>query len=212
MPATAHRRTFRHRFLMWMRWLHIYLSMFSLAIVLFFSVTGLTLNHPNWFGANAMVRREVQGTLETRWLQGEGDPDDPDPSRRVDRLAVVEALRERHGVRGAVSDFRVDDRECLVTFKGPGRSADAFINRETGHYDLELTAHGLVAVLNDLHKGRDSGPTWSVLVDVSAGFLTLISLTGLVLLLYLKLRRTPGLIVASLGTVGLIVLAYLFVP
>ena len=30
-----------------MRWLHIYLSMFGLAAVLFFSVTGITLNHPN---------------------------------------------------------------------------------------------------------------------------------------------------------------------
>ena len=36
-----------------MRWLHIYLSMFSLAVVLFFSVTGITLNHPDWFFGGA---------------------------------------------------------------------------------------------------------------------------------------------------------------
>ncbi len=30
-----------------MRWLHIYVSLFGLAAVLFFSVTGLTLNHPD---------------------------------------------------------------------------------------------------------------------------------------------------------------------
>jgi uncharacterized protein len=33
-----------------MRWLPIDLSMFGLVAVLFFSATGLTLNHPDWFG------------------------------------------------------------------------------------------------------------------------------------------------------------------
>ncbi|MFO0956963.1 MAG: PepSY-associated TM helix domain-containing protein [Isosphaeraceae bacterium] len=212
MTATAHRRTLRHRFLAFMRWLHIYLSMFCLAVVLFFSITGLTLNHPGWFGANAVYQEEFRGTLDARWLKGNGSVNDPDPARQVDRLAVVEALRAAHGIGGAVSEFRVDDRECLVTFKGPGHSADAFIDRESGRYDLEKTSHGLVAILNDLHKGRDSGPTWSVLVDASAAFLTIISLTGMVLLLYLKVRRKPGLIVAVAGTLALLALAYLFVP
>ena len=36
------------------RWLHIYGSMASFAVVLFFAVTGLTLNHQDWF-ANQQV-------------------------------------------------------------------------------------------------------------------------------------------------------------
>ena len=66
-----------------------------------------------------------------------------------------------------------------MTFKGPGYAADAFIDRETGHYTVTQSYHGLVAILNDLHKGRDTGPAWSILIDVSAILLTLISLTGL---------------------------------
>ena len=31
------------------RWLHIYLSMVSFAILFFFAVTGITLNHAEWF-------------------------------------------------------------------------------------------------------------------------------------------------------------------
>ena len=31
-----------------MRWLHIYSSMFGLVAILFFSVTGILLNHPSW--------------------------------------------------------------------------------------------------------------------------------------------------------------------
>ncbi|RZL28742.1 MAG: peptidase, partial [Pedobacter sp.] len=45
------------------RWLHIYLSMVSFAIVLFFSVTGLTLNHPTWFGGDKQVETKYKGKL-----------------------------------------------------------------------------------------------------------------------------------------------------
>jgi len=50
--------------------------------------------------------------------------------------------------------------------------------------DVTQTFHQPVAIL---HKGRDSGPIWSVLLDVSAILLTLIAVTGLALLFYLKL-------------------------
>ena len=89
----------------------------------------------------------------------------------------------------------------MIAFKGPGYAADAFVDRESGHYRLTETYHGFIAVINDLHKGRDTGPVWSVLIDISAVLMTLISLTGLVLLFYLKLRRIPGLIVALAGTI-----------
>ena len=120
----------------------------------------------------------------------------------MDRLEIVEYLRRTHGVRGAMVDFRVDERECLVTFKAPAYSADAFIERPDGRYQLTQTTHGVVAFLNDLHKGRDSGPVWSILIDVSAVLLTIISITGTLLLLTLKRRRRAGLIVGLVGTVA----------
>jgi hypothetical protein len=67
-------------------------------------------------------------------------------------------------------------------------------------------------VINDLHKGRDTGPVWSVIIDVSAVLLTIISLTGLTLLFYLKLRRRPGLIVSLIGTIVLVAIGLLWVP
>jgi hypothetical protein len=72
--------------------------------------------------------------------------------------------------------------------------------------------HGLIALLNDLHKGRDTGPIWSILIDISAVLMTLISLTGLVLLFYLKLRRVPGVIVALMGTVAIVLIYRFWVP
>jgi hypothetical protein len=200
------------------RWLHIYLSMIGLAAVLFFSVTGITLNHPNWVFGQTERQREAEGQVEMKWLGRDqaarlsGPEGQDDPADGVAKLEVVEHLRKAHSIRGALADFRVDDNECTVSFKGPGYSADAFIDRESGRYRLTEIDHGFIAVINDLHKGRDSGPVWSVVIDLAAGLMMVISLTGLVLLFYLKLRRVPGLVVALAAAAVIVVLIRIWVP
>jgi uncharacterized protein len=201
-------------------WLHIYVSMFGLAAVLFFSVTGITLNHPDWFFGGAERRAQADGQVDLKWLHvgtkaaGDGSETsgEPDPSKEVAKLEVVEYLRKTHAVRGALADFRVDENECTVSFKGPGYAADTFIDRDSGHYNLTQTYHGFVAVINDLHKGRDSGPVWSAVIDISAVVLTIISLTGLILIFFLKLRRGPGLVVSLVGAAVVVAICLLWVP
>lgn len=176
-----------------MRWLHIYLSMVGLATILFFSVTGITLNHPGWFSFLTSERsRESSGEINTSWVNLQGD--------QVDKFSVVEHLRKQHGIHGEVVDVRVDDRECMIGFKGPGYSADVFILRSTGKYTLKENFFGVIAVINDLHKGRDTGPVWSLVIDVSAIVMTIVSLTGLMLLFYIKRRRISGTLVVGVGT------------
>lgn len=178
------------------RWLHIYLSMVSFGVLFFFAVTGLTLNHTDWFsGAQRTV--QVKGTLDTALLKG-----------AVDKLAVVEQFRKAHHVSGALSDFRVDDGQCSVSFKGPAYTADIFVDRATGSYDLTETRMGFVALLNDLHKGRDSGKAWGVVIDLSAVLMTLVSLSGLILVFYLQKRLFSGLVTLGVGA-GVCYLAYL---
>ncbi len=218
MNPRPFRRRLAIRFAKLVRWLHIYLSMFGLAAVLFFSATGITLNHPDWFFGEAERSTRFEGKVDPGWLHLEGhetesSAEDPaDLSRQVNKLEVVEFLRRTHGIRGALAEFRVDESECVVTFKGPGYGADAFIERDSGHYTLTQSFHGVIAVLNDLHKGRDTGVAWSILIDASAILLTFISLSGLILLFYLKLRRIPGLIVAIIGTIVVVTLFLLGVP
>ena len=67
--------------------------------------------------------------------------------------------------------------ECMT---GP---ADVTIDRATGAYHLEETRRGVMAILDDLHKGRDSGDGWSLVIDVAAIVTSLSPLTGLWLLL-----------------------------
>ena len=197
--------------------MHIYCSMFGLAALLFFSVTGITLNHPSWFLSDAERVTEAEGAVDPDWLVGDDsrsvdDVEEANPVEGVDRLAVVEHLRAEHGVDGALAEFNADEYECMVTFRGPGYSADAFIDRETGRYTLTEVRSGAVAVLNDLHKGRDTGPAWSAVIDLSAALMAFVAITGLVLLFFLKLRRGPGLIVAAIGAVVVVAVVLLLVP
>ena len=177
--------------------------MVSFAIVFFFAVTGLTLNHTDWFSHQ---QRTVQfkGNVESKWIKTD--------DAAVDKLSVVERLRSKHGIKGALSDFRLDEAQVAVSFKGPGYTADAFINRESGEYELTETRNGFVAVLNDLHKGRDSGRVWAWLIDGSAIFMTLVSLTGMVLIWFVKRRRRSGLVIAAVGALLCYLLYYVWVP
>ena len=178
--------------------------MIGFLALLGFAVTGLTLNHAEFFEGQPAPPRELEGQLDPAWI---GDDDE-----RIDRLAIVEALRAAHGVHGAVHDFVIDPEELIVVFKGPGYSADAFIERETGAYSLTAQGRGWVAVLDDLHKGRDSGAAWSWVVDLSAVLMTLTSLTGIWLLLYLKKRRGPALWAGAAGAVTVVAVFWLAVP
>jgi hypothetical protein len=175
------------------RWLHIYLSMASFGILFFFAITGLTLNHADWF-AKQQQTIQIRGNLDKHYL-----------GKDVAKLEIVEHLRNAHGIHGAVKDFRVEDTDCSVAFKGPGYSADVLIDRATGRYELTETRMGFFAVLNDLHKGRDTGGAWAVIIDISAVLMTLVSLTGLLLIFFLQKKRVSGLLAAVAG----IVLCYL---
>jgi len=163
----------------------------SFGLVFFFAVTGLTLNHPQWF-EKAQRAATVKGTLDTSWTAGTAEAN-------VKKLEIVEYFRNTYRVHGAVSDFRVDDRECALTFKGPGYAADIFINRGTGAFELTETRMGLGAIVNDLHKGRDAGRGWKVFIDASAGLLVFISLTGLILLWFVHRHRMAGFMVLAAG-------------
>ncbi len=187
------------------RWLHIYLSMVSFAILAFFAVTGLTLNHADAFASKRQNTSQLKGTLPVEWLKGK----EPNP---VAKLEIVEQLRSRHGVRGLLGEFRVEDTQCAVSFRGPGYSADAFINREDGTYELSETRPGLVAVINDLHKGRDTGTAWSWVIDASAVLMTLVSLSGMVLIVFIKRRRVTGLVAAVVGAATCWAIYALWVP
>ena len=193
---------FKKNFANWTRWLHLYLSMLSFAALLFFSITGITLNHTDWIEGKEKVE-QVEGDLDAGWVKG--------GLATVEELKVVEYLRNNYAIRAPLSDFTTEETECSFSFKGPGFNADGFIDRTNGHYELTITRYGLIAIINDLHKGRDSGKAWAWLIDVSAVLMILVSITGFLMLFLMKKKIAGGLIISVLGTIAMVVVYYIFV-
>jgi hypothetical protein len=203
-PRKRHNSHWKRKTARWSRWLHIYLSMVSFAILFFFALTGITLNHQDRFTGEAKTSR-YRGTMNVTWLR-------PPPGRDAARLEIVEYLRKTHGVKAALSDFRVDDDQLEVSFKGPGYEADAFIDRGTGKYEVTESRMGLVAIVNDLHKGRDTGGAWSNVIDVSAVLMCLVSMSGLVLIFFLQKRLVSGLMALAIGGLLCVIVYWIWVP
>ena len=125
------------------------------------------------------------------------------------------ALDRSRGIPGVLLNIRGDARVVgdvarTVGIAPPVGDSEAAepIDRKAGRYDLTETHHGFVAVM---HKGRDTGKAWSALINASAIAPAVISLTGLVLLLYLKRRRIPGLLVMVGGMVAVVAVFLRFI-
>ncbi len=190
-PQRGRRRTNGQAIHRWSRWLHTYTSMLALITVLFFGLTGITLNHPTWTFGQDLRTSTHTAQLPTAPVDGSG---------AVDFLTISEHLRNDLDISGEVSDFgSVSDIEAYISYRKPGYSADATIDLTNGSVDVLVEQEGWVQVLNDLHKGRDTPGSWSWFIDVSAGFLVLVSVTGIVLQVFLKKRRRSAFIAIALG-------------
>jgi hypothetical protein len=182
------------------RYVHVYLTLFGLGLILLFAVTGFVLNHEAWFGLDTPHVTTMTGTLRTEMLAG------------PDKLAVAEALRADYGATGAVTQFEVEEDRLQVMFTTPGKRFEATINRATGEVEYTAFTSGVLGVLVDLHKGKQTGRAWGLVIDAVCILLLVISLTGFILWTALKNRGKFGAAALFLGTAMAFAIYWFAVP
>ncbi len=201
---------------------HVYLTLFTLTLILFFAVTGFMLNHEDWFLPDTPRETVVEGELPKELVAlpaGANDSDDESNSQ-VDKFEVCEALRKKFDIRGTVhpNSFRCDRSTVEVTFARPSEKATAEIDRETGHVKLTRETNGFAGIITDLHKGKSTGSVWkagtgwSLLIDATCIVLIVISATGLILWWSLKSRGKWGTVAFIAGTLIAVALYFTGVP
>lgn len=77
--------------------------------------------------------------------------------------------------------------------------------------EYELTDRGLIAWLNDLHKGRHTGAAWRLFIDLFALASVVVSLSGLLILAAHAGKRAAVWPAVGLGVVVPALLAILFI-
>lgn len=182
----------------WVRTLHIYTSMLMLLVMLFFTVTGLTLNHREWLPEAPDAR------ISELLLPGNlSDAQQWQATPLAQAEQVRRWLQREHGVAGnqVAFDWQPDEQLLMIDVKRPGGYSLAEVLPEEGVVLLEQQSYGAAAVLNDLHMGRYSGALWRAFIDLSALLMLLFTLTGLWLVMPQKKRRQRLLWLSGLGGV-----------
>ena len=175
--------------------------------MLLFSITGITLNHsaaieakPETLTRKVEMPASVQRALGTRT---EGTA--PLPGTVSDWLNDV--LPVAIGAQSA----EWSAEEIYLSLPRPGGDAWLSIDRASGEVEYERTTRGVIAYLNDLHKGRNAGAAWRWFIDVFALACLVFCVTGLFLLqMHARQRRMTWPYVA-LGLALPVLLALVFI-
>lgn len=174
----------------WLKTLHQWhwiSAAISLAALLLFGITGVTLNHAAQIQARPQVMsRQLQLPPP---LLAQLAPVAPDSSAPLPE-GVSRWIRSEIGVdvRGHAAQW--SDGEAYVSLPRPGGDAWLSIDTGSGRLEYERTDRGWIAWLNDLHKGRNTGSLWSWFIDLFALACVVFALTGLGLL-WLHGRHRP---------------------
>lgn len=191
-----------------LRWLHIYVSMTVLVVFVFFALTGITLNHPDWQldAGKQSDSRQLQLPAALTGLEFSADQ----LQQAEQAKQIADWLRVEHQIQGAVFAFSYDPDEQLLEldFKQPAGFANAQIALDSGVVELTAEFGGYLALLNDLHKGRYAGTAWKWLIDVVAIACLVFALSGFYLLWRQPARRWLGVQCALTGA-GVMLLVYL---
>ncbi len=139
------------------------------------------------------------------------------PEDRSKDLLIVEALRKDFGLRGAITgppSYETEDGidKVYVQFKSPGYEAEVRIRTSDGEARIVERSKGLVGVMLDLHRGKESGMAWSVVIDAIAILMVIVSITGFILWTSLKSRAHYGLWILLAGTAVGFAVYFAYVP
>ena len=185
-------------------------SAICLMAMLLFSFTGLTLNNASLIEAEPRVTRlkaslpePLRAQLET-FAAEHADAEVPLPSEIADWANAAFAVE----VRGKRAEWSEDD--AYLALPRPGGDAWLRIAAD-GSAEYERTDRGWISWLNDMHKGRNTGPVWSWFIDIFSVACVVFCITGFLILKYHAAKRPSTWPVVGFGVVLPIVLALLFV-
>lgn len=172
------------------RTIHVYMSLALLLVLVFFSVTGITLNNAAALTGEPEVSLVTLDTL-------------PDlPRDATDQIIVspeFDAFARPLGIRLEHATLTYEDGFLVVDYQAPGKAVLLEIDQELNAAIIESTDFGVIAVLNDLHKGRHVDVIFSWLIDISGVLVVVFSLAGLVLLFPNKRRLRQVLAYSAAG-------------
>lgn len=198
----------------WLRTLHQWhwvSSALCLFGMLLFAVTGITLNHSGAIESRPQVETRSAGLPQALLLALREQAGRMEGEEAALPPAAERWLAEVLDVRPAGRAAEWAEDEVYLALPRPGGDAWLRLDLQSGEAEYELTDRGLIAWLNDLHKGRNSGAAWSLFIDLFALACVVFSITGLLILQVHAASRAAVWPVVGLGVVLPALLVILFI-
>jgi hypothetical protein len=183
---------------------HGYLSAFAFAALLFFSVTGLLLNHPDWFTSEAPPIEESTFALTSQQLEEVRGA--PAPAEALARIVA-----DRATLYGEFKDGTVAGEEVFVRLQGARGSSDIRANTADGSVIVTSEEATTLALMNALHRGETAGAAWRLSIDVVAIVMIAVALAGYAIFLSMSGKLRTALLISAGSILSAIVLFFVFV-
>lgn len=189
-------------------------SAISLVALLMFSVTGITLNNAGLFESKARIssgQAQLPDAVLRATLAAASSSAHASAKRAELPPYLRHWLRQQWGFKteGLLAEWSAD--EVYLSMPRPGGDAWLRITLPGGEAEYERSERGAVAYLNDLHKGRHSGPVWSWFIDLFGVACLLFAITGLLILKMHAVKRRSVWPLVAAGLVLPLVLLIIFV-
>ena len=186
------------------RLLHGYLSAFAFIALIFFSLTGLLLNHPGWLAGEppettvhlALPKSEIAGAMAM-----------PKPAE-----VLATAVARRTALIGRFKSGEAQGGEAFIQFQGSRGASTVTVDTDSGAAEVVNKPSSLLTVLNDLHRGKNSGAAWRWVIDLTAIVVMALSLLGFVLFFSLRFRLKTSLLITAASLLILAAVFFLLTP
>lgn len=201
-PST---QTILHRFVIrksdfyrYARHVHAWLSAFAFLSLIFFAGTGLFLNNTDWF-ASEPDEVSLQVTIPTKILDQAKTLENPAP-------LLLEAIRKEspQPLSGAFKSSDLIDNELDMRLAGAKGHTDITVALDTGHTEITVKPESVLDTLKNLHKGKNVGDIWKLVIDISAILILILSIAGYILFFSLRKRKAISLWLTGLCFVTLV--------
>lgn len=185
------------------RYVHGWLSAFAFLILMFFALTGLFLNNPDWFEP-AKDENTVTVSMTPELLAKVKGQENPSTD-------ILNFVRAEHALVGRYQSSEVLDGEVMIRLESPAGSTDVWAMLDTGEIEVSSKPASTVSLINDLHRGKNAGTAWSWLIDISAITILILSIAGFILFLSIKSRLLTHLLLTAASLAVLILFIWIAV-
>ena len=180
--------------------------------LLMFAITGFTLNHASQIEAKPQVtnrKAALPAPLLDELAAAAKAAEAGKATHQPLPAGVAAWTRKSFNINVDGMAVEWEDGEAYVALPRPGGDAWLRIAAD-GAAEYEKTDRGTVSWLNDLHKGRNTGPVWSWFIDIFAIACLVFAVTGFLIMKLHAANRPSTWPVIGAGILVPVLLALLF--